>query len=493
MKKLLIVLLCFSGTLLHSQKHDNNWQVCNSIDSDPPIKYWFLNFNNSPPSLVKYFSPIRFSRANLVMSDAMGGVLFYSNGFQVSDGSHNIMMNGDSINKGIFWSESGLPQILSLISLPDPINEDKYYIIYCHYDTSSFSPVTLKKILYSTIDLTLNNGFGSVLSIDSTIVSGDYLSYPSAVRHGNGSDWWIITPEWLDNKYYIQLLSSDGFSDPIIQEIGPIPELFPQALGNKLFTPDGRKYTNFDSDDGLRIFDFDRCTGLLSNIKTCVSPLLAWGGAAISPNSRFLYTTHGYYIFQYDLDASDVCASIDTVLYTTDAELIGFPVLAPDGKIYIQSYDVSHKLHIIHQPDLKGDLCQVELNAFEIPCNNLNDIPTFPNYRLYDLPGSPCDTLGINDPNVATTEVEADAQKVILYPNPATDMLYLSLLGYTKSEVRYNITDPAGRKVAEGVSPVFREQVSVVVKYLPEGMYFISIMEDGTGMRSLKFVKSSGE
>jgi hypothetical protein len=89
--------------------------------------------------------------------------------------------------------------------------------------------------------------------------------------------------------------------------------------------------------------------------------------------------------------------------------------------------------------------------------------------------------------------VEADAQEVTLYPNPATDMLYLSLPGYTKSEVRYSITDPAGRKVAEGVSPVFREQVSVVVKGLAEGMYFISIMEDGTGMRSLKFVKSSGE
>jgi hypothetical protein len=99
-----------------------------------------------------------------------------------------------------------------------------------------------------------------------------------------------------------------------------------------------------------------------------------------------------------------------------------------------------------------------------------------------------CAVTGVTEP-----WTNGDSQVLYLYPNPATDMLYLSLPGYTKSEVRYSITDPAGRKVTEGVSPVFREQVSVVVKGLPEGMYFISIIEDGVGMRSLKFVKSSRE
>jgi hypothetical protein len=95
-----------------------------------------------------------------------------------------------------------------------------------------------------------------------------------------------------------------------------------------------------------------------------------------------------------------------------------------------------------------------------------------------------CAVTGVTEP-----WTDGDSQVLYLYPNPATYMLYLSLPGYTKSEVRYSITDPAGRKVAEGVSPVFREQVSVVVEGLADGMYFISIMEDGTGIRSLKFVK----
>jgi hypothetical protein len=84
--------------------------------------------------------------------------------------------------------------------------------------------------------------------------------------------------------------------------------------------------------------------------------------------------------------------------------------------------------------------------------------------------------------------VEADAQEVTLYPNPATNMLYLSLPGYTKSEVRYSITDPAGRKVAVGVSPVFREQASVVVEDLAEGMYFMSVTLDDRRMVCRKLV-----
>jgi hypothetical protein len=308
-----------------------------------------------------------------------------------------------------------------------------------------------------------------------------------------GRDWWILTPELANNSYYAQVLSSGGISDPIIQEIGPQPITLTQMLGNKLFSPDGSKYINYDSENGIRIFDFDRCTGLLSNARVCPCATLAWGGVAISPNNKFMYVGLNNNLLQYDLEAEDICSTIDTVAYAEGTLSIYFPILGPDGKIYITSGNEDQRLHIIHQPNLPGELCQVELNAIELPCFNLDDMPVFPNYRLYDLPGSPCDTLGINDPNVATEDVQADAQKVTLYPNPATDMLYLSLPGYTKSEVRYSITDPAGRKVTEGVSPVFREQVSVVVKGLPEGMYFISIIEDGVGMRSLKFVKSSRE
>jgi hypothetical protein len=239
MKKLLIVLLCFSGTLIYSQKHDNNWQICSSVDHEPPIKYWFLNFNHSPPSLVKYFSPISITRSNLVMSDSSGNIIFYSNGVQIANALNNIMENGDSINQGIYWTNVGYQALNSMIALPDMNQIGKYYVIYCHYDTTDYDPAVQTSVLYAIIDMNTNGGLGTVLTKDNLLVNGYFLSFPSATKHGNGRDWWIITPEWLDNRYYIQLQTPQGFSQPIIQEIGTSPSIYPEVFGNKLFTPDG--------------------------------------------------------------------------------------------------------------------------------------------------------------------------------------------------------------------------------------------------------------
>jgi hypothetical protein len=480
---------------LYCQKYDNNWLVCQTIYG-PPYPSNVLNFGQGFPILNDVNSPIPISGTNLMMSDTNGKLIFYSNGVDISDASNHVMVNGDSIYEGYIQILNGYPEHQNMISVPYPDEQGKYVLFYLRLDSSDFIPIGVanKYFFYSIIDMNLQQGLGEVVEKNQLILTSYFLAYPAVVKHGNGRDWWIMTPEWFESKYNTHLLTSEGVTGPWQQEIGYKPEAYEDRdlAGTKLFTPDGKKYIDNDGANGIRLFDFDRCTGLLSNPVNCPVAAFGAGPAVASPNSRYLYTNNRYFIFQYDLLADDICASMDTVAYYDGTHYIKQPQLAPDGKIYYQSY-LSQTLHVMHNPDLPGSLCQVELNAVHIYCENLTDVPYFPNYRLYDLPGSPCDTLGINDPNVATEEVEADAQEVTLYPNPATDMLYLSLPGYTKNEVRYNITDPTGRKVAEGISPVFREQVSVVVKGLVEGMYFISIMEDGTGMRSLKFVKSSGE
>lgn len=60
--------------------------------------------------------------------------------------------------------------------------------------------------------------------------------------------------------------------------------------------------------------------------------------------------------------------------------------LAPDGKIYINSPNGNNVLHVIHEPNLKGDSCHVEQNGIHLPTYNFASMPNFPNYRLGAIP-----------------------------------------------------------------------------------------------------------
>lgn len=50
-------------------------------------------------------------------------------------------------------------------------------------------------------------------------------------------------------------------------------------------------------------------------------------------------------------------------------------------------------LHVINNPDLPGDNCDVCQHCVALPSWNSFSMPNFPNYRLGYLEGSPCDTL----------------------------------------------------------------------------------------------------
>jgi hypothetical protein len=130
------------------------------------------------------------------------------------------------------------------------------------------------------------------------------------------------------------------------------------GIGQATFSPDGAKYVMQNAIGQwvgyyTDIYDFDRCSGMLSNHEQMHFVDTFAYGAAISPNSRWMYLSAGDKILQYDLWADSVVLS---------AKLIGvyepfndpFPTkflwifLAPDHKIYIVTTSGSRTLHIIH-------------------------------------------------------------------------------------------------------------------------------------------------
>ena len=212
------------------------------------------------------------------------------------------------------------------------------------------------------------------------------------------------------------MLTPAGIELKGVQEVG---EAVPTGLGQALFSPDGTKHVRFNgiseqAGEYTTIYDFDRCTGLLSNFRQFNYPVGGSGGGAfISKNSRYLYTSSTTTLYQYDLWAEDI-ESTRTLVAVYDGHLDFLPTtffqgqLAPDGKIYIASNNGVTSLHVIHNPDADCPDCRIEQHGIELPTFNAFSIPNQPNYRLGPIDGSPCDTLGIDNIPLARWRYEQD-------------------------------------------------------------------------------------
>ncbi|MFN8303446.1 MAG: PKD domain-containing protein [Saprospiraceae bacterium] len=162
----------------------------------------------------------------------------------------------------------------------------------------------------------------------------------------------------------------------------------------------------FDTRNDLQIFDFDRCTGTLSNplhiVITDDADNEIFAGLAFSADGRYLYAAEGRRILQFDMQAADIASSntvIEELQLNAECPLgqsLLFMELAPDGRIYCRPGNGQQCMHRLVRPELPGPAAQLEqyYYSFDVSYKNL---PHFPNFRLGPLDGSPCDTLGLNN------------------------------------------------------------------------------------------------
>ncbi|MCB9338269.1 MAG: hypothetical protein H6577_09090 [Lewinellaceae bacterium] len=251
-----------------------------------------------------------------------------------------------------------------------------------------------------------NNGHGKVLEKNVLLMEGD-LMWPSAVKHGNGRDWWIMGLQESDTKHYLFLLSKDGISGPSVQDIGPPFDTIEYA-GKSLFSEDGSLYLRHDTNKALRLYDFDRCTGQLSNLRIIPhnpDEYPSWN-AAFSPDDRFLYLNRPGWVRTFDLAEMDFQTTYDTLAtwelnfcpsYPFPSSYL-FCQLGPDGKIYYSNASSTRCLNVVNKPAFPGQAADCEEAGFELPGFNYLTLNQFPNYRLGEWDNSPCDTINFQKP-----------------------------------------------------------------------------------------------
>ena len=376
--------------------------------------------------------PMRFDASCGIINHKNGELFCYSNGMSIDGADNHVISGADTINYGAFWelwrlgSDNNkinfgftLPQ--GMLFLPWPGKPDSIFFATIFSD-DSFVNVNLGK--YGIISKSGNSGSGKLIQKDVLFHEGGVKNSMQAVRHANGRDWWIILIGEENVKYYIYKLDTDGISLVNIQDIGQYHKGI--DIGNTYFSLDGSKFVSNDAliwnnSTVVSIFDFDRCSGTLSNgifdtIPTYEAHLGI--GTIFSPNGKYLYVNNDYELYQYDMDTEDIIQSrivLDTYdgfqshphpqLYITT---FGYWAYGPDGRLYnVSGAGSAQHMHVMHYPDEGGIASHFQQHAIKIP-NNHWTIPNFPNYRLGPLDGSPCDTLGLDNHPVAKFRYEPD-------------------------------------------------------------------------------------
>jgi hypothetical protein len=486
---LLFQLLCFA------QNRTNVWELSYQfLPGYPTSEMKYLNGYMDTSSVLRKMA---FFVTNTSICDTGGNLIFYTNGLIIENRNYDTLENAVNFNPGWatdFYEYGGMGTCQGILILPDPGNHMRYYVFhesgesFFAYNTYQVQPLHLS---YSVVDMNLDGGLGGVVdtlknkyAIVDTLLWGGL----SAVKHANGRDWWIIAHGFYTDKYYKILLTPNGLEAIYEQSIGS--NLMYDVGVQATFSPDGSKYCISNHGGWFDYMEFDRCTGEFSNPITVfgLDSLGVWG-SSFSPNSRFIYSSSQVNLYQYDTwDTNMVENAIHIAAWDSFVDpiyhiplLFFMHQLGPDNKIYMSTFNGSLYLNVINYPDNLGLDCEFEPHSFLLPKYNVS-IPSFPNYDLGILEGSPCDT--IIDVPTGIALIKNYSYSVI--PNPVSD--WLNIVYDTDKVGLFELYDLYGKRIAAiTLFPYFKNRL-INMALVPSGVYLAVITQNDKQVFSERIV-----
>ncbi len=344
------------------------------------------------------------------ISDTNGNLLFFTDGQTIWNKEREIMINGDGLH-GDYHN----PQ--PAVICHDPGNTERYYVF-----TVGSNDIH-KGLEYNIIDMSLDNGNGSVVSKNNVVSAGEFAKHKiTAVKKENNVDYWIVT-RFDDpnnpNVWACFSLTATG--------IDPIPVISParysinqwMQYGAVKVSHNRKKIISVQSGDSgshgrFDVCDFDINTGEIDHrfyIKEHNNQPSGFGiyGMEMTPDSKLLYISfyafhqapleYLSFIYQYDLTRVDSLDFLNSRLIVTSDSHASDLQLAPDGKIYVGTTESdpfnSRYLGVIQNVWERGIFCNYEKNVVDVGIfvgHSGSTLPSFPSELLYRFiwNGGPC-------------------------------------------------------------------------------------------------------
>jgi hypothetical protein len=490
-------LVLLSSNSILGQKSQYIWAFGDSAGID---------FNNlSNPQAIESAMDSRGSCASI--SDSLGNLLFYAGinyygiGFStnVYNSLHQQMPNGDSL-KGVAWYNE-------LIILPMPSSANKYYLFTLDLNID-------KGLYYSVIDMSLNNGLGDVTTKNHNLNTLWWADEINAIKHANGRDWWIILKTEqnnFDDKYYRYLVSPSGIDSMPAQQIGTGSQTgFVEFKWNK----QGDRMAMINLPGLIELYDFDRCTGLLSNPVTIRQPVLVnpspkiWS-CEFSSTGNFLYISANPIIpdssrlIQIDLRNYPNNITMDTLWSTYYPKVTaGALKRGPDDKIYFScayvpsafnNYPYADSMYnaynmnlgVINSPDSLGLTCNFQPWSFYLNGKRTYwGLPNNPDYDMGPVVGSICDSLSTGFATITNTKGVINK----VFPNPNNGAFYIELLQTFASPVWAELFDIQGKLCARQLIDNTHYTTPIRFEQVNPGIYVLKLNSNKNVLGTVKVV-----
>ncbi len=324
-----------------------------------------IDFRNGAPTALTD-GQVNTIEGCAAMADGQGNLSFYSDGVTVWNRLHQVMPNGTGL-KGHYSSTQ------SCLIVPHPGNASLFFLFTT--DEAGYID-TNEGVRYSVVNMCLNEGLGDVEE-KNVFLFGNATEKLAAVRHRNGTDYWVVSSEYEGNRFMAYLVTEKGVSTTPVISAGGTPcyesSSTVPAIGNLKFSPDGRRLALASHGDYYagfaELFDFDAATGKVSNPRKVLDNELRPYGVAFSPSGDRLYvSTSTGKLYQFDVTGPDARAIRSTATVLVDHDDEGFTMglqLGPDSKIYASAPQLPH-LSVIHHPERLGAASEYEYEGVSL-------------------------------------------------------------------------------------------------------------------------------
>ncbi|GGG57358.1 T9SS type B sorting domain-containing protein [Bizionia arctica] len=369
MKILPFYIILFGFFTVYSQEEASNWYFGNNAG---------IQFNTlSGAVTAKTDGQLNTKEGCASISDEEGNLLFYTDGVTVYNKLHHVMNNGENL-----YGDDSSTQ--SAIIVPKPEDSNIYYI----FTVDSASNGTNQGLNYSTVDISLDGGLGTIVSKNDGLLEKCSEKITAVLKDCGSESIWVIAFAAFDrndtggvyNTFHAFDVSSNGVNTNSIRSFGPV---ISDARGYLKTSPNGKKLAAANVRDGLYLFDFNTSNGRVTNEEEIELLTVNWFpyGVEFSPNNQYLYIhayndipstdfniIHTSALLQFDLLNPSISSSM-AVLDNRDLYRGGLQ-LGPDGKIY---RSLSHSylfgspyLGVINNPNGSGASSNYVHNAIDL-------------------------------------------------------------------------------------------------------------------------------